>query len=265
MTDSDRKRRDPPGRKSPIRNAATSPPPAEPIAADAVRSNQAAQGLDGAVTDAVANAVQLGYQVLAQNIEEGRIAAKQFRVGEYNVRNVPHDLNQLSVRLLHLTRELSTTTFDLLERLLNDPANPGALQRSANATSGGQTPPANPAGPSTATAPPPTAAPSPAAPVSTPNSVALTCRFTPPGKAVVKAAALTRPETPTPLTMIGLSSVDPSLPAIGDVKFSAAEDGYGVVANIALEDDQPAGLYSGIVLAADTQLPLGTLTIQVLP
>ena len=80
------------------------------------------------VSEAVAHAVKMGYDVIAQNIRQGREAAERFRQGEYSLRDAPGDLEVASLRLLQLARELSTTTFDVCERLLKELGAQVALQ-----------------------------------------------------------------------------------------------------------------------------------------
>jgi hypothetical protein len=254
MTEMARIKRDPPDRGGPLRTQdapASPPPPAGPAGAAAGPTPSS----DAKVSEAVARVVRMGYDVIGQNIEEGRLAAERFRTGQYSIRDVPSDLGALSLRLLGLTRELSATTFDILERLLRDPALVGALQARKDASAAAQPTP-GPQTPAGATAAGAVAA-------ETALDVPLTCNFRGAPKAVVKAATLTRPKTPTLLSVAGLACLDKSVAPITDVTFSPAADGYGVIAQVGLKDDQPAGVYSGVVCGADSQLPLGLLTIEV--
>lgn len=252
----DRVRRPEPGRDGPWRAPFR---PASPAAGVPLPANET-------VSETVAHAVRLGYDVIGENIRQGRVAASRFRHGDYNVRDVPYDLTRLSIRLLNLTREMSTTTFDLLDRLLNDPNTLGAGPRPG---------PANPA-------PPPFYPATPAATPSSsvasgPDGVArapvrpggptLTCQFTGSRHATLKQGLLSRPEQPTrpeSLTVTPLASIDPTVKAIAGVTFAASAHGADVVAHIAIPDDQPAGTYSGVVYAPDTHAPLGVLAIAVL-
>lgn len=211
------------------------------------------------ISEAIAQAVQRGYRVIGDNIEQGRAAAAEFRAGQYNVRDVPYDLNQMTLRLLDLTRQISGTTCDILEKLLRDQKFPGAVPRSEAAATGGQgaapRAPRDFAPPGFRAAPPP---PGPAMPTTVPLEVVFT------GKAgTVRAASLSRPETPTPLVLPALAALDPALPPIRGATFSASADGQGVAVNISLAPDQPAGLYSGVICASDSMIPVGSLTVEV--
>ena len=83
------------------------------------------------LSDEVAHAVKEGYDVIAENLKQGRIAASRFRQGNYNIRDVPGDLEDVGLRMVRLARELSNTTFDICERLLKElgPAAAGKASR----------------------------------------------------------------------------------------------------------------------------------------
>ena len=56
------------------------------------RARRPRRAPDPKVSDAVAHAVKMGYDVITENIRQGREAAERFRQGEYSVREVPGDL-----------------------------------------------------------------------------------------------------------------------------------------------------------------------------
>lgn len=264
MAETPRKRRTPLKRTQPLRRAAATGD-SKPVRVARHRTSE--DGLDLAVSDAVAQAVRLGYKVLAENLEEGRAAAKQFRVGEYSVRDVPNDLNLLAKRMVNLARDLSTTTFDVLDRVLQDPTLMKAVRRMADVVE-----PVSPAAKSSAAASPKNATATPAKSVkkgSAPDpspatlSIPLACRFSGTAEAKVLASWLTRSPSPTPLATAGLVTLQPGATAISGVSFTASDDGAGIVADIAIPAGQAPGVYSGAVVSADTGMALGALTIQV--
>ncbi|HEY7901501.1 MAG TPA: hypothetical protein VIC25_09970 [Caulobacteraceae bacterium] len=244
MTDAERKRRSPPKRiasiRSPAPTAAAPLPPTPEVA----------------VSEAVARVIRLGYQVLAQNLEEGRAAAEQFRTGDYSLRNMPGDINQMAQRFTGLGRELTATAFDIVDRLLQDPGTAAALQRWAATQTTSRTS-------AVAQAPSATAKPSNPPPSKAPDRVTVNCRFTGGGTAQLKAALLPKPLSATLLACTPLAASDSKVPAITGVTFEAGSDNSGVTAVIPLSKDQPAGLYSGAILDAGSGLALGSVTIQV--
>lgn len=287
-----RVKRSPPGRAGPRRSASTASA-AKPAPEPAADRPEAATASSVPVSDAIADAVRRGYQVIGENIEQGRAAAEQFRAGQYSIRDVPYDLNQMALRLLTLTRELSTTACDILEKVLRDPSLAAGMQRRSGAEEGqpdaapasaprtSEPPSFRPAppppGPGPAAAPPrprlgsaapgPASAPQPATPApggprATPPPVRLDVELS--GKAaVVRAATLTPPDPPSPIVAPGLLAADASAPAIRAITFAPGADPLSMTVKIAVPADQPAGVYSGVICAAETQVPLGAIAIEV--
>jgi hypothetical protein len=269
--DSARVTRPEPARTGPIRGvlqplpeapAATGPGPAGPVPTG---SEPALPPVPSdPVSESVAHAVRVGYDVVAANIKEGRMAAQRFRQGEYNVRDVPRDLNAMTMRLVHLARDLSATTFDVVEQLLKDPNLPGAAAETRRESA----PSLRPVAP---VAPP--FHPTPAHPAAghprnhEPALVPLTCVFTGSRPAVLKAARVSRPDRPThpeQLSTTPLTSTAPGARPIGGITFAAAAGGAGLIAQAPIPDDQAAGVYSGLIYAPSADTPLGFITIEVL-
>ena len=96
MNDEERMRRSDPARDASIRSSW------------AGRANAGSNhpAPDAAVDEVVAHAVRVGYQVIGENIRQGRVAADRLRAGDYSMRELPDELGQLSRRLLQLTRDL---------------------------------------------------------------------------------------------------------------------------------------------------------------
>ncbi|HEY1559651.1 MAG TPA: hypothetical protein VGF71_02040 [Caulobacteraceae bacterium] len=281
----ERKTRTPPQRTRSNR-AATSAKTAKKVnggqAVDGSTIEGAVSDVEEAISDALSDTVRLGYHVLAQNLEQGRVAAKQFRVGAYSVRNVPSDLNELTQRMMRLGRDLSLTAFDLLERVMQDPALLDVARRVVAdiAASDSKTTPASPPGTQTGGA---QAAGTAAAGARASNGgkipvtgAAIMTAASPPAPFVpltgtfsgdVDGALLTswlmRSPSPTTLKISGLTTLAGEAPAITGITFRPSRDGFGVVADIPIPKGQPPGLYSGAVVSAETNLALGILTIQV--
>lgn len=246
MTDSERVRRDQPGRGGPMRHNRPGLG-----AGEGSHPNP-----EATVDEVVASAVRVGYQVIAENIQQGRIAADRYSVGSYHARDIPDDLTQLSMRLLQTTRDLSTTGFDLLGAILRDPTLRNAVQRQSlppQSTRRGRMPTG--------------AMDGVGMPVQgTPGtmSVPLTYNIRSSKQALGVPCVLRQPEQPAMLFVDGLWAWDQSAQPLRDVSFSASPDGYGVVATINVPPNQLAGTYSGIVYAGDTNHPIGTITVQVI-
>jgi hypothetical protein len=157
--------------------------------------------------------------------------------------------------MIDLARDLSTTTFDVVERLLKEARGPETPNK---APAFHPNPPAS--GPDGSAEP--KAQPAPAI-----HLMRVNCCFTGKRRAIVRSAALTRPLAPIfpeeHLTAEPLKSTIGG-PSITDVTFEADKSGGGLIITIAAADDQPAGVYAGLVYAPHQDWPLGVLAVEVL-
>ena len=213
---------------------------------------------DATINQSVAHAVKLGYDVIAENIKQGREAAQAFRKGNYNMREVPGDLEVAAMRLLQLARELSTTTFDVCERLLKEV---GAKAPAADRAS--DIPPFRASKAANGT--PPKASPAAAKPAD-PGLMKVTVRFAGAGKALAHTETLARPRQPTAVAEISAQPLAPPRaggPPIAGVSFESDVSVEGIVAVVTLPKGQAPGVYSGLVHAGRDDVPLGVLTIEI--
>lgn len=215
-------------------------------------ASAAGRAADPSVSESVAHAVRSGYEVIAENIRQGREAAARFRQGEYNMRDVPGDVETALLRVIQLARELSTTTLDVCERLVKE--------------IGPQVPPPDPAHPPPPFWPTPKPAPAPATEAKT-DRIALTVRFKGEGKAQARTQTLDRPRRPTPpqdVFATPLQSRDAAEGSITEVAFSVDVSVAGLLAEVTLPDGLAAGVYSALVYARNDEVPLGVLAIEIL-
>lgn len=219
------------------------------------------------VNNAVAASVKTAYDVLADTVEQGRRSAEQFRIGAYNVRDVPDDVRHLAGNLLSLARQLSSATFDICEALLRTtggtltPPPPGSTPvppfQEVKPIVG-----ADPAAPASTAAP---AAPPP--PVKNAASdMRLSVQIIGADKACAHSASVARPSVPTapsdiactPLTAHGTDA-----PPLTAVQFEADLVGGGLAATVTVPPGQPAGIYAGAIYCTTQKLPLGQLVIEI--
>lgn len=236
-----------PGRMSPDRAQSSAPPPAPPPLATTM-------------SDEVASAVRQGYDVITENLRQGRMAAERFRDGQYSMREIPGDLSAVGVRMLDLARQLSMTTFDVCERLLREvgPSAPGQAPRTA------PTPP--PFRPTVSRAPPsgsPATAKSP-----DDGRLKLTVRFNDGAKAKSPTTSLARPAQPTApeeVTVTPLASRTGGGAPITAVSFMVEVALGGLIATVSIPPGQAPGVYSGLVYADPQETPLGMLIVEIEP
>lgn len=208
---------------------------------------------DPAIDEAVADAVRSSYDTLAKTIAQGREAADKFRQGQYNMRQVPHDVETMLLRLLDLARQLSGTTLDIVEQLVHQMTSvaslpePGATKVPAFREHGKKADDAS----ATVAAP----------------GLPLTIRFKG-AKAGGKDqhALLARPAKPTrpeQLSASPLTTRDGSATISGGVEFSFDASIMGLVATVTLPPGQAGGTYAGHVYAEEQDDPLGMLVVKV--
>tara|TARA_R110001606_G_scaffold258990_3_gene406747 strand:+ start:3167 stop:4036 length:870 start_codon:yes stop_codon:yes gene_type:complete len=215
---------------------------------------------DLVLNEAVAEAVKSSYDVLTETIEQGRLAAKNFRQGDYNYRQVPGDMETMGLRMLKLARQLSTTTFDLCEQMLREvTAAGGAL--APKQTSG--VPPFRQSGTTNAAPVSPDAPPSGAG--APHDTIPLTIQFKGKAKAIAHTTQIGRPTKPTSPEQISatrLSLRSGKTNAITDITFHA-DLTVGLVATITIPAGQSPGTYVGLIEARDQNIPLGILAVEI--
>ncbi|QPC99123.1 hypothetical protein [Qipengyuania soli] len=252
-----------PKSKSP--NKARSKKP-EPARTNAIRSGVRAQAAnakradseerdhskDPAIDEAVADAVRSSYDTLAKTIAQGREAAEKFRQGQYNMRQVPHDVETMILRLLDLARQLSGTTIDIVEQLLHQMTavatlpEPGATKvpsfrehgKGKHKGHGDEA-----------------------------SGLLLTVRIKGAKEgAKDQHAMLQRPKKPTrpeQLSVTPLTTRDGKAKLPGKVEFSFDVSIMGLVATVPVPSGQPAGTYVGQIYAGDQDEPLGLMVLKV--
>ena len=224
---------------------------------------QPGAGPDPTVSESVAHIVKLAYDVLTQNIEQGRTAAQRFRQGDYHAGEVPGDLEKAALRVIYLARELSTTTFDVCERLLKEVGGKGpGDDRTADVPPFRATPP-KPAAPQPTASGPPTPAP----PDVDTGQMKVSVRFVGGPKAMARTVMVARPNRPTALGDISVTPLASRVAAgapISGVSFSVDVAVEGLIATVPLPKGQAPGVYSGLIHAGDDEIPLGVLTVEIL-
>lgn len=188
-----------------------------------------------AAADVVIDAVEIGYDVLENNIELGRQAAERLRSAVPPRAPPAQDAKVVASRLMHLTKDLGSTWVELCVAVLRDPDLRGLFDRAA---------PPGRAG-----------AHGPSAPV----TQRIRSR-----KAVEIALALDPAWVPSasPPKVAGLHALDGSASPIRSVAFLVANG--GLILELEVPDDQPPEVYSGAVVDTENRRAVGTLTVQVL-
>lgn len=221
------------------------------------------------IDEAVATAVQSGYDVLAETIAQGRRAAEGFRAGNYNIRDVPQDVGQLSQNLIQLARQLTNSTLDLCEQLVRQastsagPPPPGEVasrlppfrefgstRSDSQAEENGRSSKKNAAKPST---------------LDRTDAIALTVIVKGVGNASSPTTTLKRPHLPTAADDLKITPLSP-LDGAGQplTKYIFGYDlGTGLKVTFTVPKDQPPGTYAGLVFTQNDKTALGMLSIEI--
>ena len=231
-----RKRRSPPARTSPQRAMLPGAEPApDQKPAKPSRIEDAPAGEDAAA----AAAVKVAYAVVDENIAEGRRAAARLRAAAPPVAGPAPDARAVANRLLHMTKDLGSTWVDLILALVREPDIRASLDRMSVQATGR-------AGASVA----------PAA------GVAVVQRVSSRQPIEVSLSTLALSSAATPPRIAGLHSLDAGQTPINRVEFRPRPEG-GLELRIDVADGQAAGVYAGTVVDAETQQPIGTLSVRV--
>lgn len=207
---------------------------------------------DPATDDAVAQAVRSSYDTLAETIAQGRQAADRFRQGQYNMREVPVDVEKMLLRLLELARQLSGATFDICEQLVHQ------LSTAATVPEPGETP--VPPFRDHTQAGTRTASPSS-------GSIPLSVQFegdlkraSSPTNSLSRPAKPTRPEEITVSPLLERSGKGKPIEQV-ELSFDASI--MGLVAGVVIPAGHPPGVYVGFVVSDHQAEPLGMLVVTV--
>jgi len=245
MEATERLHRPEPERTGPVRHAAT-------YLRDAPAADAAQQPGDApdAADSAVAHGVRLGYKVVEEQILHGRVLAQ--RLGKATSKLGAAGTGEVTVlieRFLHLYKDMGSLCVDAMESLARSSAIRSGLARAAQAA---QSPPAARDQASGASTPESSVGSGFAIEVASPRrtQVTLDLRLRP-GRFVPKVHAL--------------HPSDPSIPSLTGVSFDIDPARPEPMLRIEVPDQQPAAMYTGVVVDSASNEPRGTLSVRLLP
>lgn len=206
-------------------------------ATDGLPEEPGSSGSDRPADDPVSHAVDLGYRVIDQYMQQGQRAAERMRRGTYGVDALGEDMQDLAGRLVRYVSDFGSTWLEVLDRtgVSRDRPRP-----ETDTTNGGPH-----------DAPPVVARPLPLrVKVRTRRSVEVTLDAT-------------TVDCGQRLVIHALRPGHGSGPRLDDVTFGVVAPGYGEIC-LRVPDSAPPGSYSGRVIDADTNRPVGTLIVELL-
>ena len=277
MSDADRLKREKPKRTDPIRDwtAGTRSPRSADDPANSEKGGQADHGDAGGdsaersdgIGGVVRKGVELGYRVVEEQIRQGQRVAEEFSQRSYGPPAMSSDFREATERLMGYYQDVGMLWLDLVRAFLGSGGQMGSVlgwpfpfprddrppqrdrpqpydrdtrRESAAATretTGGSSRGANPG-----------------------NQVVVEIASLHP----VQASLDLRPEADLQhLATTELSALDRENRPLTGVTFEPGADGAATMLRIRVPNDFPAGTYFGVVVDRRTNLPVGTLNVQV--
>jgi hypothetical protein len=181
--------------------------------------------------DAVSRSIGQGYRIVEEYLQQSRRVASEIAPGLSG--NADQGIGGLTSRMLRTTSEMFELWFQLLDA--SGPARqaPMAPVGDGNASTAGPSAPA-------------------------PAGICVQLESRRPARVTVDVRAGARGRA---LVAHALRSSDDSLPRIGDVSVEDSRDGEPMSVRVRIPDDQPPGIYHGMVIDDASSLPVGTISV----
>jgi hypothetical protein len=195
--------------------------------------------------DIASRAIERGYQVIEEQINEGRRIAERFRGYSDDVRKVNDDTSRLIERSLRFYTDVGYLWFELMESILRREALRAESQAATNGAARGESQPHDGNGTGNGSAQSRRNGVEIEVISASPTSVALDLQSAP-DDALAVSPLHAADERNAPLT---------------DVRFRKGEN--GTVLRIKIPPGQPADTYSGVVVDGRSHQPKGTLCVNV--
>lgn len=232
MSAAERKKRPGLGRTGPVRSWSTlfeSPAESPPGAAPA---EEGAPPLD----DVIARSVQLGYRVIDEYLRQGQRAARRLTEPSLGGEALTGEMRDLGVRMTELATEVTRAWFDAFGLAAGRAGMSAAAPRAAGAA---------------------TAAPGSAV---EPARIRLEIVARQPTEVSLDL----QPEAAQRAVVVhALRAADGSKPRLREVEFRPAAGEAPACLRLVIPPAQPAGIYSGLLVDAASNRPVGTVSVEV--
>jgi len=219
----------------------------EPVRSEPIRSwagilGDAPAGSAGDGENLVSRSIDIGYRVVDEYLRQGRRAAQLWSERGSAPEAFREETQDFAARMLRNASDFAQTWIELLGT--------GALAARENAGR-----------PASQSPPPPGNLPAPRGDGDvTPRAAPLRVEVHA-DRASQVALELRPGAAPRSLAVHSLRSVDPALPALEATAPSASDDGVMRI-SVHVPDDQPAGIYSGLILDLERGIPIGSVSVQ---
>jgi hypothetical protein len=191
--------------------------------------------------DPISRSVGIGYKIVEQYLEHGRTLAAGATPASAERGDTGNPMADLASRMMRHTADLFEVWFQMMDA--SAAARPRPAPETPSSADHASPAPAAAAG----SAPAPSAGVAIQVESSRPATVAVDLRSPAPGAVLVAHA---------------LRSDDESLPRITGVTVGTSANGAPVVIRVPVPDDQPDGIYNGMIIDQATSLPVGTVSVR---
>ncbi len=199
-----------------------------------------------ALDEVVSRAVETGYKVIEEQIQQGQKVAEQLSQGNIGADMVNGNVSEIFERVLRFYSDMGALWFEMLESVMRNPAASQMFENFAG-KAGGK---AN--GHAMNGAEHPAAQSAPSLPVE------IVCARPTGARAILD---LHPGVDLTGVTLRPLLSQQAETPPIEEVRLIAARPGWPATVQITIPEEQPAGVYASMVLQASGE-PAGTLCLH---
>jgi hypothetical protein len=210
------------------------------------RNGVGARTLDGTIADAV----KLGYQIIEEQIEQGKKVASQLSASSYSANSLGGDTADFLGRLLRFYSDIGSTCFEFIETLSRSVpgvsaarSRPGNTMQQSSASFDGMARPERPAKNADGAA-----------------DVAMEIASAVPVRVALNVAQTAMHRR---LGVHGLFALNSSIPPLQDVEFRREGFADAPTLVVRIPDGQPAGTYTGAVIDFENNEALGTVTVHI--
>jgi len=250
----ERLRRPDPERTEPVRNAAAYL--RDPGSAEGVQSKLKQPSSHDTADGAVGHGVKLGYKVIEEQIRQGQRLAQ--RLGKANKVNGTGsgEIGVLIERTLHLYKDMGALYFDALETVARSPA----LKTAVSSVWNGKT--KTPAPPPIQTETETETEIKPDSDTGMGTGFAIEIASTRRTQVTLDLRSSPRGFTPQ---VHALHATDPKIAPLIGVRYRMEPGVPTPALQVVIQDSQPPGTYTGVVVDSATNEPYGTLCVRLLP
>ena len=204
------------------------------------------------VNDVVSRSVELGYRVIDEYVRQGERAARRFSDRSYNADAMTKDAQDLTMRMAQYASDFATLWLEFMQLAM------GGLGPWPMPPVGG----AHPATPSASASPPAPAPPSSAPDAAPPLhvKVAVTSPY------ATEVSLDLRPQVSARRIVVqALRAASGDEARLSDVALEAAGADEPMTLRIHVPAGQPPGVYNGMIVDEATSVPVGTVSVRIMP